>query len=148
MFCKVVKTEGNGNPLKYSCLENPMDRISSVHGILDWWATVHGVAKSQICLKQLSTHIGMLPNRFLGGNSDSFLVKESACQCRRCKRHGFDPWVGKILWRTKCQPVFFPGKVHAQRSLTGHSPCYHKESDTTENANTHTHFQTSESHSC
>ena len=30
--------EGNGNPLQYSCLENPMDRKS-------WWATVHGVAK-------------------------------------------------------------------------------------------------------
>ena len=32
--------EGNGNPLQYSCLGNPMDRV-------DWWATVHGVAKSQ-----------------------------------------------------------------------------------------------------
>ena len=32
--------EGNGNPLQYSCLENPMDG-----GI--WWAAVHGVAKSQ-----------------------------------------------------------------------------------------------------
>ena len=32
--------EGNGNPLQYSCLENPMDK-----GI--WWATVHGVTKSQ-----------------------------------------------------------------------------------------------------
>ena len=32
--------EGHGNPLQYSCLENPMDR-----GV--WWATVHGVAKSQ-----------------------------------------------------------------------------------------------------
>ena len=32
--------EGNGNPLKYSCLENPMDRGA-------WWITVHGVAKSQ-----------------------------------------------------------------------------------------------------
>ena len=31
---------GNGNPLQYSCLENPMDRES-------WWATVHGVAKSR-----------------------------------------------------------------------------------------------------
>ena len=38
----------HGNPLHYSCLENPMDR-----GI--WWATVHGVAKSQTQLKQLST---------------------------------------------------------------------------------------------
>ena len=31
--------EGNGNPLQYSCLENPMDRGA-------WWATVHRVAKS------------------------------------------------------------------------------------------------------
>ena len=27
--------------------------------------------------------------------------KESICQCRRCKRRGFDPWVGKILWGRK-----------------------------------------------
>ena len=32
--------EGNGNPLQYSCLENPMDKGA-------WWATVQGVAKSQ-----------------------------------------------------------------------------------------------------
>ena len=32
--------EGNGTPLQYSCLENPMDGGA-------WWATVHGVAKSQ-----------------------------------------------------------------------------------------------------
>ena len=32
--------EGNGNPLQYYCLENPMDRGA-------WWAAVHGVAKSQ-----------------------------------------------------------------------------------------------------
>ena len=32
--------EGNGNPLQYSCLENPMGRGS-------WWAAVHGVAKDQ-----------------------------------------------------------------------------------------------------
>ena len=36
--------EGNGNPLQYSCLENPMDRGA-------WRATVHGVAKSQTRLK-------------------------------------------------------------------------------------------------
>ncbi|CAI9159835.1 unnamed protein product [Rangifer tarandus platyrhynchus] len=37
---------GNGNPLQYSCLENPMDRGA-------WRATVHGVTKSQT---RLSTH--------------------------------------------------------------------------------------------
>jgi len=36
--------EGNGHPLQYSCLENPMDGGA-------WWATVHGVAKSQTRLR-------------------------------------------------------------------------------------------------
>ena len=30
--------------------------------------------------------------------------KETACQCRRCKRCGFDPWVKKILWKKAQQP--------------------------------------------
>ena len=38
---------GDGNPLQYSCLENPRDGGA-------WWATVHGVAKSQT---RLSRHI-------------------------------------------------------------------------------------------
>ena len=40
---------GHGNPLQYSCLENPMDREA-------WWATVHTVAKSQRCLKWFNTY--------------------------------------------------------------------------------------------
>ena len=40
---------GHGNPLQYSCLENPMDRGA-------WQATVHGVTRSQTRLKQLSMH--------------------------------------------------------------------------------------------
>ena len=40
---------GHGNPLHYSCLENPMDRGS-------WWTAVHGVAKSWTRLKRLSMH--------------------------------------------------------------------------------------------
>ena len=31
--------------------------------------------------------------------------KESTCQCRRHRRHGFNPWVGKIPWRSKWQPI-------------------------------------------
>ena len=37
--------EGNGYPLQYSCLENSMDRGAQ-------WTTVHGVAKSRICLNK------------------------------------------------------------------------------------------------
>ena len=40
--------EGNGNPLQYSCLENPMDQGA-------WWATVHGVAKSQTRLSDFTS---------------------------------------------------------------------------------------------
>ena len=40
--------EGNGNPLQYSCLENPRDGGA-------WWAAVYGVAQSQTRLKQLSS---------------------------------------------------------------------------------------------
>ena len=40
---------GHGNPLQYSCLENPMDRGA-------WQAIVHRVAKSRTQLKQISTH--------------------------------------------------------------------------------------------
>ena len=43
---------GNGNPLQYSCLENSMDWGA-------WWAAVHGVTKSWIPLKQLSTQEGL-----------------------------------------------------------------------------------------
>ena len=40
--------EGNGNPLQYSCLENPRDRGP-------WWAAIYGVAQSWTRLKQLSS---------------------------------------------------------------------------------------------
>ena len=39
----------HGNPLQYSCLENPRDRRA-------WWAAIYGVAQSQTTLKSLSMH--------------------------------------------------------------------------------------------
>ena len=50
--------EGNGNPLKYSCLEIPMGRRA-------WWSRVHSVTKSQTWLKQFSMHVCILLNSFL-----------------------------------------------------------------------------------
>ena len=57
---------------------------------------------------------------FPGGTSD----KEPACQCRRPKGQGFDPWVKKIPQRRaqKSTPVSLPGESHRQRSLMGYSP--------------------------
>ena len=53
---------GHGNPLQYSCLENPMDRGA-------WWATVHGVTKSQTRLRRLSTHSTAHRNDYIWGIS-------------------------------------------------------------------------------
>ena len=64
--------DGNGTPLQYSCLENPMDGGA-------WWATVHGVAKSWTRLrdftftfhlhareKEMATHSSVLAWKILG----------------------------------------------------------------------------------
>ena len=48
-YCGQGNGEGNGNPLQYSCLENPVDRGAC-------WAAVHRVAQSQTRLKRLSMH--------------------------------------------------------------------------------------------
>ena len=67
-----IVREGNGTPLQYSCLENPMGRGA-------WWAAVHGVAKSQTRLsdftstfhfhaleKEMATHSSVLAWRIPG----------------------------------------------------------------------------------
>ena len=96
-----------------------------------WWATVYSATKSQTQLNQLSMHehryrykYGLL--RWLRG-------KESACQCRKCRRCVFDPQVRKIPYSRKWQPalVFLLGKCHGQRSLVGYSQWGCKELDVT-----------------
>ena len=73
---RLADREGNGTPLQYSCLENPMDGT--------WWAAVYGVAKSRTRLsdftftlhfhvleKEMATHCSVLAWRIPGtGESD------------------------------------------------------------------------------
>ena len=74
----------------------------------------------------------VLPCRcgFPGGASG----KEPASQCRRRKRHRFNPWVGKMPWGGHGNPLQYSclENPHGQRSLVGQSPCGHPELDTTE----------------
>ena len=56
---------GHGNPLQYSCLENPMDRRA-------WGATVHRVTQSQTWLERLNT-----PRNWPHVCSDQFVIGES-----------------------------------------------------------------------
>ena len=71
--------------------------------------------------------LAMLPVGFPGGSDGS---KEPVGQCRRL---GFNPWIRKIPWRRKWQPilVFLPREFHGQGSLVGYSPWSHKELDKT-----------------
>ena len=76
--------EGDGTPLQYSCLENPMDRGA-------WWAAVHGVSKSRTRLsdfpltfhfqaleKEMATHSSVLAWRIAGtGQPGGLLSMES-----------------------------------------------------------------------
>ena len=78
-FLGSTKVKGNGTPLQYSCLENPMDGGA-------WWAAVHGVAKSWTLLsdftftfhfhaleKELATHSSVLAWRTPGMGKPSGL---------------------------------------------------------------------------
>ena len=68
--------------------------------------------------------------------------KQSACQCKRHERHGFDPWVKKIPSRREWQPTpgFLPGESHAQRSLASYTTSWvRKESDMTDRLCMKTH---------
>ena len=85
--------EGNGTPLQYSCLENPMDGGP-------WWATVHGVAKSRTRLsgftftfhfsaleKEMATHSSVLAWRIPGTGEPGGLLSIGVAQSRtRLKR--------------------------------------------------------------
>ena len=94
------------------------------------------------------SHIHFLPTHSLLFLWQSLVCsprgKGPAWQCRRLKRHGFDPWVRKVPWWRKWQPipVFLPGESHRERSLAGYSPGGRKELDTTE-VTQHTHLQCS-----
>ena len=67
-----------------------------------------------------------------GGHPGGTSGKEHGCQCRRPKRHRFDPWVEKIpsgrAWQPA--PVFFPGEFHGQRSLAGYKNISNNEEKT------------------
>ena len=67
--------------------------------------------------------------------------KEFTCQCRRCKKWGFNPWVRKIPWRRKCNPLQYSclensmnrggwratihGVAKSQRWLSNWAPMHH-----------------------
>ena len=92
------------------------------HIRITWWTK--NSLKGVVMTDRSKTHILLIPHSWLMGFPGGASGKEPACQCRRHKRHGFEPWVGKIPWRRAWQPtpVFLPGESHEQGNLADYSP--------------------------
>ena len=110
----------NGNPLQYSCLENPMGYSLWGHKESDMTSDNIWIFFDTTC-----SPIWGIPGGLSG-------IK-SICQCRRHNESWAQSLVRKIPWRRKWQPtlVFLLGKFHGQRSLAGYSPKVRKVLGTT-----------------
>ena len=98
--------EGNGNPLQYSCLENPVDRGA-------WWATVHGVTKVKTRLSNWHFWTVVL-EKTLESPLDSEEIKGVNLK-------GNKPWI--VIGRTNAEaeaPILRPPDMNSQ--LTGKDP--------------------------
>ena len=86
--CQAFIGEGDGTPLQYSCLENPMDGGA-------WWAAVHGVEKSRTRLsdfpftfhlhaleKEMATHSSVLASRIPGMGEPGWAAVYGVAQSR------------------------------------------------------------------
>ena len=83
-----------------------------------------------VTLEYLTLYI--LPVIFSKSNTTLFSGKDSACQCWRCRRHGFNSWE----WQPT--PVLLPGKSHGLKSLASYSSWGPNKSDMTERLSTQT----------
>ena len=92
---------------------------SSLEGCQSWETGIEGKTKLRSEYPKQPYLLQTGPSYALGAS-----VKEPACQWRRHKRPGFNPWVGNIPWRRQWQPtsVFSSGESPGQRSLAGYSP--------------------------
>ena len=94
-----VKGEGNGNPLQYSCLENPIDGGA-------WRATVHGAAKSQTWLSDFT--FTLLLGRKVMTNLDSiFKSRDITNKGPSCQGYGFSSshvWMWELDYEESWAP--------------------------------------------
>ena len=92
-----------------------------IHPLIYLHAYIFTYESIKLFVIYLSTHLSTGLSRGLSGT-------ESCGQCRRHRRHKFDPWVGKMPWRKARQPspASLPGESHGQSSLAGCSPWGHR----------------------
>ena len=112
----------NGNPLQYSCLDNSMEEPGACKESFtpEWLNNKNNQVYSKVIQLFLFLFCRLYSISFPRGASG----KEPICQCRRHKRHRFNPCVRKIPWKRAWHPtpVFLPRESHRQRNLAGCSP--------------------------
>ena len=91
-----------------------MEKVQHKKYIRGWPVYVMGGEMSRLDqsrVTSLHTHSSFPLEKELGHNPAIHMGfpgptggKEPICQCRRCKRHGFNPWVRKIPWKRACNP--------------------------------------------
>ena len=133
--------EYEGRILIKSYINWPCSLKEKINILQSYWELRESIKSWKIQFRKWSGNfLGRKKN--LDGNPITFpngaCDKESTCQCWRCKRCRFYPWVGRIPWRRKWHPTpaVLNGKFHGQRSLVGYSPWGHRELDTTERLST------------
>ena len=117
--------EGNGNPLQYSCLENPMDGRA-------WWAAVHGVARSRTQLsdfpftfhfhaleKEMATHSSVLALRIPGMGEPGGLPSMGS---HRVRQDWSDLAAAAAAEEGEIYTVFLPACLFGLGHLIPHSP--------------------------
>ena len=93
--------EGKGNPLQYSCLENPMDRGA-------WWATIHGVTKSRTRLSDFCVCVCFVYSCHLFLTSSASVAAATAAKSLQSCPTLCDPIDGSPLGSS------FPGILQAR----------------------------------
>ena len=124
--------------MKFSYVHNTCSRTYVLnHELWSWTGSDPGCVTLRSYLTLLSLSYSICKMNLTLTTS---LVAQMVKNLWKCRRPGFSPWVGKILWRRKWHPtpVLLPGKSHGQRSVVGYSPRGRKDSDTTERL--HFHF--------
>ena len=83
----------------------------------------------------------MTEHAYILGFPGGSVAQNPPASAGRCRKLGFDIWVGTILLNgNPFQSAFLPGESHGQRSLAGYNPWGRKESDTTDQLSTHVYI--------
>ena len=101
---------GHGNPLQYSCLENPHVQ-RSLAGYSPWGRTESDTTKATYKGKH-------------GASQVALVIKNLPASAGDVRDEGSIPGLGRSSWRRAWQPtlVFLPGRSPGQRTLAGYSP--------------------------